>query len=148
MLFDKTCLFADGLTVPATASTPTVSKTIDLRKNTFIDPMLKIYGQIVGAVNASGSVTTKIQVSDDGSAWTDYVSFVQDGMYLIRCAMPIMNKKRFMRLAFVVGGTALGASVKVKAGLVDEFDMTEIEGLMPATQSYPPLEDLTETAVD
>lgn len=146
MLYDKLSLFADGLVVPTTANTTTYSKVIDLRKSTFIDPLLKIYGQIVGTVNATGSVTTKVQVSDNGYEWTDYVSFTQDGMYLIRTVMPIVNKKRFMRLAFVVGGTALGSAVAVKCGLVDQFDMSEIEGLLPSIQTYPPLEDLATDA--
>lgn len=147
MLFDKLSLFADGLVIPTTANTTTFSKVIDLRKCNFIDPMLKIFGTIVGVVNATGSVTTKVQVSDDGYTWTDYVSFTQDGMFLIRCVMPIMNKKRFMRLAFVVGATALGSAIAVKCGLVDEFDMTEIEGCLPTVQTFPPLEDLATDAL-
>jgi hypothetical protein len=43
-----------------------------------------------------------------------------------------------MRLAFAVGGTALGSAVKVEAGLVDQFDAGEV-----SAQTYPPLEDLT-----
>lgn len=147
MLYDKLSLFADGLTVPTTANTTTYSRVIDLRKSTFIDPLLKIYGQTVGTVNTTGSITTKIQVSDNGYEWTDYCQFVQDGMFLIRTVMPITNKKRFMRLAFAVGATALGSAVTVKAGLVDEFDMTEIEGCLPTAQTYPPLEDLATDAM-
>lgn len=146
MIFDKLSLFADGLVVPTTANATTYSKVIDLRKNTFIDPLLRVYGQVVGTVNATGSVTTKVQVSDNATSWTDLVSFTQDGMYLIRCCFPIMNKKRYMRLAFVVGGTALGSAVTVKAGLVDQFDMSDVEGLLPAAQTFPPLQDLTDGA--
>lgn len=140
MKFDKLSLFADGLTVPVTANTTTYSKVIDLRKcgQVGIDGMLRVWGGIVGTANATGSVTTKLQTSANGTTWTDVVSEVQSGNSLIGMFLPCKGLSRFIRLVFVVGGTALGAAVKVKAGLVDQF---EIEDL-PSVQTYPPLEDL------
>ena len=139
MLFDKMSLFADGLTVPTTASTDTYSKVLDLRKNgeLGIDGALKIYGQVVGTPNSTGSVTTVVQTSADGASWTDLASQTQDGNLLIGMFLPF-GLKRFVRLKFAVGSTALGSAVKVKAGLVDQFD----QDALPSLQSFPPLEDL------
>lgn len=139
MIFDKLSLFADGTTVPTTANANTYSKVIDLRKNQNIeiDGGLKIYGQIVGAANATGSITTVVQTSADGASWTDLASQTQDGHRLIGMFLPF-GLKRFIRLRFAVGGTALGSAVVVKAGLVDQFD----QGDFPSVQSFPPLEDL------
>ena len=85
MLFDKMSLFADGLAVPTTASTDTYSKVLDLRRNgeLGIDGELKIYGQVVGTPNSTGSVTTVVQTSADGASWTDLASQTQDGNLLI-----------------------------------------------------------------
>lgn len=139
MLFDKMSLFADGLTVPTTASKDTYSKVLDLRRNgeLGIDGALKIYGQVVGTPNSTGSVTTVVQTSADGASWTDLASQTQDGNLLIGMFLPF-GLKRFVRLKFAVGSTALGSAVKVKAGLVDQFD----QGGLPPLQSFPPLEDL------
>lgn len=139
MLFDKMSLFADGLTVPTTASTDTYSKVLDLRRNgeLGIDGGLKIYGQVVGTPNSTGSVTTVVQTSADGAAWTDLASQTQDGNLLIGMFLPF-GLKRFIRLKFAVGDTALGSAVKVKAGLVDQFDVGEL----PTVQQFPPLEDI------
>ena len=139
MIFDKLSLFADGTTVPTTANANTYSKVIDLRKNQNIeiDGGLKIYGQVVGAANATGSITTVVQTSADGASWTDLASQTQDGHRLIGMLLPF-GLKRFIRLRFAVGGTALGSAVVVKAGLVDQFD----QGDFPSVQSFPPLEDL------
>lgn len=137
MLFDKMTKFADGLNVPTTANATTYSKVVDLRKSNIIDGSLKIFGTVVGAANATGSVTTKVQFSADGKSWTDAASMVQNGHTLIAMYLPFAQK-RFMRLAFAVGGTALGSAVKVEAGLVDQFDAGEV-----SAQTYPPLEDLT-----
>lgn len=139
MIFDKLSLFADGTTVPTTANANTYSKVIDLRKNQNIeiDGGLKIYGQVVGAANATGSITTVVQTSADGASWTDLASQTQDGHRLIGMFLPF-GLKRFIRLRFAVGGTALGSAVAVKAGLVDQFD----QGDFPSVQSFPPLEDL------
>ena len=139
MIFDKLSLFADGTTVPTTENTNTYSRVIDLRKNQNIeiDGGLKIYGQVVGAANATGSITTVVQTSADGASWTDLASQTQDGHRLIGMFLPF-GLKRFVRLRFAVGGTALGSAVKVKAGLVDQFD----QGDFPSVQSFPPLEDL------
>lgn len=138
MIFDKLSSFADGLTIPTTANKTTYSKVIDFRKCNLIDGFLKLYAQVVGTVNATGSVTTKLQVSDNGTTWTSIASFTQDGMILAAAFLPILGKKRFARLAFEVGGTALGSAVVVKAGLVDQFDVTDL----PTMQTFPPLEDL------
>ncbi len=134
MLFDKLSLFADGKTVPATANANTYSKVLDLRKcgELGIDGGLKVYGQVVGAANANGSITTVVQTSADGAAWTDIASQVQNGNLLIGMFLPF-GLKRFVRLKFAVGATALGSAVVVKAGLVDQFDM---DGL-PALQEFP-----------
>jgi hypothetical protein len=139
MIFDKLSLFADGTTVPTTANANTYSKVIDLRKNQNIeiDGGLKIYGQVVGAANATGSITTVVQTSADGASWTDLASQTQDGHRLIGMFLPF-GLKRFIRLRFAVGNTALGSAVVVKAGLVDQFD----QGDFPSVQSFPPLEDL------
>ena len=139
MIFDKLSLFADGTTVPTTENTNTYSRVIDLRKNQNIeiDGGLKIYGQVVGAANATGSITTVVQTSADGASWTDLASQTQDGHRLIGMFLPF-GLKRFIRLRFAVGGTALGSAVAVKAGLVDQFD----QGDFPSVQSFPPLEDL------
>ncbi len=137
MIFDKLSMFANGTTVAKTASGSTNSKVIDLRKCNVIDDCLKIYGQIVGTANSAGSVTTKVQTSDDGSTWTDIESQTQSGNRLIATRIPY-GHKRFLRLVFAVGTTALDADVKVTAGLVDNFDQEDV----PALQKYPPLEDL------
>lgn len=139
MIFDKLSLFANGTTVPTTSNANTYSKVIDLRKNQNIeiDGGLKIYGQVVGAANATGSITTVVQTSADGASWTDLASQTQDGHRLIGMFLPF-GLKRFIRLKFAVGGTALGSAVVVKAGLVDQFD----QGDFPSVQSFPPLEDL------
>ena len=152
MIFDKLSLFADGKTLTVSASNSTTinhySKVIDLRKNQNIeiDGGLKIYGQIVGTVNASGSVTTVVQTSADGASWTDLASQTQNGHLLIGMFLPF-GLKRFVRLKFVTvsaasAGTAY--SIAVKAGLVDQFD----QGDFPAVQSFPPLEDLATDAFD
>lgn len=137
MIFDKLSMFANGTTVAKTASGSTNSKVIDLRKCNVIDDCLKIYGQIVGTANSAGSVTTKVQTSNDGSTWTDLESQTQSGNRLIATRIPY-GHKRFLRLVFAVGTTALDADVKVTAGLVDNFDQEDV----PAIQKFPPLEDL------
>lgn len=143
MKFDKLSLFADGLAVPATASATTYSKSVDLRLcgQAGIDGCLKVWAGVVGAANATGSVTTKLQTFDgDGSGVVDVASEVQDGRTLMAMALPCRGLKRFVRLAFSVGSTALGSAVSVKAGLVDQFDVEEL----PTVQGFPPLEDLAE----
>lgn len=143
MKFDKLSLFADGLAVPATANTTTYSKTVDLRKcgQVGIDGMLRVWAGVVGAANATGSVTTKLQTFDgDGSGVVDIVGESQDGQTLMAMFLPCKGLKRFVRLAFSVGATALGSAISVKAGLVDQFDVEEL----PTAQGFPPLEDLAE----
>ena len=49
--------------------------------------------------------------------------------------------KRFVRLAFRVGGTALGSAIKVTAGLLDELPSRAF----PKVQTFPPLQDLVPT---
>ena len=134
MIFDKLSLFADGTTVPTTANTNTYSRVIDLRKNQNIeiDGGLRIYGQIVGPANATGSITTVVQTSADGASWTDLASQTQDGHRLIGMFLPF-GLKRFVRLRFAVGGTVLDSAVAVKAGLVDQFD----QGDFPSAQGFP-----------
>lgn len=152
MIFDKLSLFADGKTLTVSASNSTsithYSKVIDLRKNQNIeiDGGLKIYGQIVGTVNASGSVTTVVQTSADGAEWTDLASQVQNGHLLIGMFLPF-QLKRFIRLKFVTTSAASAGtaySISVKAGLVDQFD----QGAFPSVQSFPPLEDLATDVFD
>lgn len=142
MIFDKLSLFADGTLVPTTANNSTYSKVLDLRKcgQVGIDGGFRIWGGVVGSVNATGSVTTKLQTSADGSTWTDLVSETQNGRLLMGLFLPCKGLKRFIRLVFVVGGTQLGSAIIVKAGLVDQFDIEEL----PDAQTFPPLEDLTE----
>ena len=112
---------------------------LDLRKNgeLGIDGGLKIYAQIVDAANTTGSVTTVVQTSADGAAWTDVASQMQNANLLVGMSLPF-GLKRFVRLKFAVGATQLGSAVKVKAGLVDQFDMGEL----PPVQSFPLLEDI------
>ena len=139
MLIDKTLLSADGLVVAKTASGETPGKVLDLRLNGDIgqDGAIKLYAQIVGAKNKAGSITTVVQTSDNGSPWEDVVSAPQKGHRLLAMMLPY-GLKRYLRLKFVVGSTALDTDVKVMGGLVDEFDS---EGF-PKTQSYPPMQDL------
>ena len=139
MIFDKTLLSADGLLVAKTASGKTQGKVLDLRLNGDIgqDGEIKLYAQIVGAKNTEGSITTVVQTSDNGSTWEDVVSAPQRGHRLLAMMLPY-GLKRYVRLEFVVGSTALDTDVKVMGGLVDEFDS---EGF-PKTQSYPPMQDL------
>lgn len=146
MIFDKLSLFADGKTLTVSSSNSTsithYSKVIDFRKNQNIeiDGGIKIYGQIVGTVNASGSVTTVVQTSADGASWTDLASQTQNGHLLIGMFLPF-GLKRFIRLKFVTTSAASAGTeynVAVKAGLVDQFD----QGDSPSIQSFPPLEDL------
>lgn len=139
MRLDKTLLSADGLVVPKTASGKTTGKALDLRLNGDIgqDGAIKLYAQIVGAKNTAGSITTVVQTSDNGSTWEDVVSSPQKGSRLLAMMLPY-GLKRFVRLEFVVGGTALDADVKVLGGLVDEFDS---EGF-PKAQEYPSGEDI------
>lgn len=141
MLFDKLSLFADGKAISVSSSNSTTltfySKVLDLRKcgQIGIDGGLKLYGQIVGTVNAGGTITTVVQTSADGVAWTDLASQAQDGNLLLGMFLPF-GLKRFIRLKFVtVSAASAGTeySVKVKAGLVDEFDV----GDPLALQEFP-----------
>jgi len=143
MKFDKLSLFADGKSIPTTASTSTYSKVIDCRLNgqIGIDGFLRIWAGVVGTVNATGSVTTKFQTSADGKTWTDLYSEVQNGDCLMKMFVPCKGVKRFIRLVFAVGATALGSAITVKAGLVDQFDIEDLK-----IQTFPPLEDLTPLA--
>ena len=127
MIFDKLSLFADGLTVGTTANANTYSRVLDLRRcgQAGIDGMLRVWGGVVGTANATGSVTTVLQTSADGAAWTDVASQAQNGATLVAMFLPCLGLKRFVRLKFAVGGTALGSAVRVKAGLVDQFDMAD-----------------------
>ena len=130
MLFDKLSLFADGKAISVSSSNSTTlafySKVLDLRKcgQIGIDGGLKLYGQIVGTVNAGGTITTVVQTSADGETWTDLASQAQDGFILLGMFLPF-GLKRFIRLKFVTVSAASAGTeyaVKVKAGLVDEFD--------------------------
>ena len=157
MKFDKLSLFSENQEVSVSGTNSATltfrSKCIDLRLNgqAGIDGMLRIWGAIVGTVNAKGSITTTLQTSADGASWTDVVSEVQDGSSLIAMFLPCKGLKRFIRLKYVStapASSAQAATVKVKAGLVDQFDMGEIP-----LQSFPSpgmsggaLEDLTAAA--
>ena len=136
MLYDKMTMFASELEIPVSEGGTTTSKIVDFR-NSRIDDGLKIFGTIVGDANTAGTITTNVQTSDDGTSWTTVGSMVQNGATLIAMCLPA-NCKRFVRLAFGVGATALNAAVKVTAGLVDAYEHTDA----PAIQKYPPLEDL------
>lgn len=130
MKFDRLSLFADGMTVPTTASSTTNSNALDLRNcgQAGIDGFLKIWAGVVGALDAgdSSKITTKLQTSADGTTWTEVVSETQNGHSLMGIFLPCKGLKRYIRLTFTVGGTALAAPVKVKAGLVDQFDVDEL----------------------
>lgn len=139
MIFDKCLMFADGRTIPATANSTTYSRVLDMRRSNEIDGLLRIWGGIVGAANTAGSVTTRVQFSDDGATWRDAASMSQDGETLVAMFLPL-RQGRFMRLAFTVGATALSGAIRVTAGLVDQFDMPG----HPAPQAFPPLENLAE----
>lgn len=142
MIFDKLLLFAEGKSISASANSSVLSEVIDLRANgeAGIDGMLRIYGQAIGTVPAADAskVTTVLQTSADGWNWTDIASASQNGNTLIAMFLPCKGVKRFIRLKFSQGGTALSAAIKVKAGLVDQFDIDELGKV----QSFPPLEDL------
>lgn len=137
MKFDKLSLFADGKTVPATANGVTYSKVLDLRScgQAGIDGLLRIWAGIVGALGAADArkITTKLQTSPDGTTWTEVVSETQDGRSLMGIFLPCKGLKRYIRLTFTVGGTALGAAVTVKAGLVDQFDIDDL----PTVPDFP-----------
>lgn len=135
MLFDKLSLFSDGQSVSVSGSNSTTltffSKEIDLRSNgqIGIDGGLRIYGQIVGTVNAKGAITTTLQTSADGASWTDVASASQDGRKLIAMFLPCTGLKRFVRLKYSSvspASSAEAATVAVKAGLVDQFDIDEV----------------------
>ena len=135
MLFDKLSLFSDGQSVSVSGSNSTTltffSKEIDLRFNgqIGIDGGLRIYGQIVDTVNAKGAITTTLQTSADGASWTDVASASQDGRKLIAMFLPCVGLKRFVRLKFTSvspASSAEAATVAVKAGLVDQFDIEEV----------------------
>lgn len=136
MIFDKLLMFANETKVAKTASGSVNSKVIDLRNTRFIDGELKIYGQIVGAPPTAGAISTKVQTSADGSSWTDVFASAQVGNTLVAAFLPATHK-RFVRLVFAVGETALSADAKVTAGLVDAFDFEDV----PAVTVYPPLAD-------
>jgi hypothetical protein len=140
MKFDRLSMFADKATIPTTASKDTASAVIDLRKNgqIGIDGHLRVWGGIVSDVNTTGSITTTLQTSDDGSSWTSLMSQAQDGKKLAEMTLPPTGLKRYIRLQFSVGTTALSKAVTVTAGLVDQFDIDEL----PAVQTFPPLEDV------
>lgn len=151
MLFDKLSLFADGTTVHKAANAATYSRVLDLRRcgEIGIDGGLRLYGQVVGAPNASGSVTTVVQTSADGSAWTDLASQPQSGNILLAMFLPF-GLKRYLRLKFAVGAAALSADVRVKAGLVDQFDagaLPPLQGLPSPGGSGGMVEDLAEDAL-
>ena len=121
MKFDKLSLFSENQAVAAGANTTVYSKCVDLRANgqVGIDGMLKVYGTVVGTVN-TGSLTTTLQTSADGASWTDVASETQNAMFL-----PCKGLKRFVRLKYAQGNSAIGSAVKVKAGLVDQFDQDD-----------------------
>ena len=152
MLLDKLSLFSDGQQVSVSGSNNTTltffSKVIDLRANgqLGIDGMLRIWGAIVGTVNAKGSITTTLQTSDgvgasgtvgtdDGAGvatWTDVVSETQNGASLIGMFLPLKGLKRFIRLKYVSvspASSASAATVAVKAGLVDQFDQDDLPAI-------------------
>ncbi len=136
MIYDKMTMFASELDIPATASKTTTSKVVDFRASR-IDDGLKIFGTIIGDVPKDCGITTEVQTSADGTDWTTIGSSARSDSTLIAMCLPA-NCKRFIRLAFVVGTTALSSAVKVTAGLVDAYEHTDT----PDTQKYPPLEDL------
>lgn len=136
MIFDKLLMFANETTVAKAAATTVTSKIVDFRSTRLIDGELKVFGQIVGEVPATGAIATTVQVSDDGTTWTDLFASAQNGNTLIAAFLPPTHK-RFMRLKFIVGDTALAADVKVTAGLVDQFDQYGI----PDVTAFPPLGD-------
>jgi hypothetical protein len=146
MMFDKMSLFADGASLAAGANTSKYTRALDLRLNgqIGIDGALKVYGQIVAGTVATADkarVTTVLQTSADGTTWTDVVAETQDDNTLIAMALPVKGLKRFIRLK-LAQTTALSKAYRVKAGLVDQFDMD----VPPTAQQFPPLEDLTANA--
>lgn len=135
MIFDKLLMFANETTVAKAAATTATSKIVDFRSTRLIDGELKVFGQIVGTVPSTGSIATTVQVSDDGTTWTDLFASAQNGNVLIAAFLPPTHK-RFMRLKFIVG-TALADDVKVTAGLVDQFEHLD----HPNVTAFPPLGD-------
>jgi len=137
MKFDKLSLFADGKTIPTTANGVTYSKVLDLRNcgQVGIDGFFRIWAGIVGALDAddTSKITTKLQTSANGTSWTEVVSETQNGRSLMGIFLPCKGLKRYIRLTFTVGGTALDAAVTVKAGLVDQFDIEDL----PTVPDFP-----------
>ena len=130
MLFDKLSLFADGKAIPVAANGVTYSKVLDLRNcgQVGIDGLLRVWAGVVGdlASGDAAKITTRLQTSGNGTNWKDLVSEAQNGHLLMGVMLPCRGLKRFLRLTFTVGGTALTAAVAVKAGLVDQFDIDEL----------------------
>lgn len=142
MKFDKLSLFSENQAVAAGANTAVYSNEIDLRScgQVGIDGMLKVFGTIVGTVNSTGSLTTVLQTSADGASWTDVASETQNGATLIAMFLPCKGLKRFIRLKYAQGGTALGSDIAVKAGLVDQFDQEDLPAIVDPFMDADPVD--------
>lgn len=138
MVFDKLTMFANGDILQKDQSASLKSKAVDLRLCNVTDDTLKIFGQVIGGKPSQGSITTTVQHSDDGTTWYDVEGHAMTGDgILIRARIPF-GHKRFIRLKFDVGLTALAEQATIFAGLVDNFDQDET----PRIQKFPPLEDV------
>ncbi|MCQ2299960.1 MAG: hypothetical protein MJZ81_07555 [Bacteroidales bacterium] len=125
MLWDKLSCFSFGQTVPATASTNTSSKIIDFKLNKGLDDQLRIFGMIKGAPLTSGTITCEVQHCDTvGGSYVKVADATLAGNKVIDIALP-RNLKRFVKLVYKVGSTALNRAVEVWSGLVPE---SEVDG--------------------
>ena len=126
MLWDKMSCFSFGQAVPATASTNTESKVIDFRLNGGLDDQLRIFGMIKGDPLAAdqGTIVTELQTCDTvNGSYEKICDFTLKGNKLIDVPIP-REHKRFMRLLYKVGGTALSRAVEIWAGLLPETEIT------------------------
>ena len=126
MLWDKMSCFSFGQAVPATASTNTPSKVIDFKLNGGLDEHLRIFAMITGEPlsAASGDLVAELQHCDtvDGE-YAKAAEGTLAGNKLIDLPIP-RGHKRFMRLVYRVGETALSRAVTVWAGLLPETEIT------------------------
>lgn len=129
MLWDKMSCFSFGQAVPSTASTNTPSKIIDFKLNGGLDEHLRIFAMITGAPlsEASGDLVAELQHCDTvGGSYEKVAESTLAGNKLLDMPIP-RGHKRFMRIVYRVGGTALSRGVTVWAGLLPE---TEIAGAL------------------
>lgn len=124
MLWDKMSCFSFGQPVPATASTNTSSKVIDFKFNGGLDEHLRIFAMIAGKPLEGGDLAVELQHCDtvDGE-FAKIAEGTLVGNKLLDMPIP-REHKRFMRLVYKVGETALSRGVTVWSGLLPETEIT------------------------